>query len=168
VGWEDHGEKGRSVMSDRGGASKTKYSYRNLRLWQRAQELAVDIVELVDALPTRRSVDSIARQIVRSVTSIGANIAEGHGRFTTPAYRNHLSIAKGSACETDSWLDLLRRLNLISAEQEGPLHRKCDALIGAITGRINDLERTGQSAVREHDIEYSVNLEPGGSEVLRF
>ncbi len=148
-------------------ATKAKYSYRNLVLWQRAQEFATDIVKLVDTLPSKRSADSMARQIVRSATSIGANIAEGHGRFTLPAHRNHLSIAKGSACETDSWLDLLHRLGLISDDAEASLHRKCEALIAGLTAKINDLDRSGARAVREEGIEYRVHLERPGSEVPR-
>lgn len=150
------------------GTSEPQYSYRNLILWQRAQEFAQAIVQLVDTLPARRSVDSIARQVVRSATSIGANIAEGHGRFGPASYKNHLSIAKGSACETDSWLDLLRRLELISADQEADLHRRCMSLVGALTGRIRDLEEINRRAVRETRAEYGATAEPDGPEVLRF
>jgi|FLYL01.1.fsa_nt_gi four helix bundle protein len=154
-------------MDDGTTSAKTKYSYRNLLLWQRAQEFAVDIVKLVDTLPAKRSTDSIARQIVRSATSIGANIAEGHGRFTPAAHRNYLSIAKGSACETDSWLDLLSRLDLINRETEAHLHRKCEALIAGLTAKINEMERTGRS-VREDRADYEIGAVSPGSEVPRF
>lgn len=131
------------------GTREPAYSFRNLQLWEQAQAFARDVIAIVDDLPARRSVDSIARQLTRSATSIGANIAEGHGRFGLPSYRNHLSIAKGSACETDSWLDLLRRLGLLSPEREAELHRRCSSLIAAITRRILDLERTGKAAREE-------------------
>ena len=136
------------------GTFEPKYSYRNLALWQEAQEFARDVVLLVEQLPARRSTDSIARQIVRSATSIAANIAEGHGRFGIPSYRNHLSIAKGSACETDSWLDLLRRLGLLSPDREAELHQRCSKLIGALTRRILDLEAKQPSRVRDEQAEY--------------
>jgi four helix bundle protein len=134
-----------------------RYNYRNLDLWQQAQQLAQDIVQLVDQLPAGRSVDQLARQLTRSATSIAANIAEGHGRFGVPSYRNHLSIAKGSACETDSWLDLLRRLNLINTEQEGVLHGRCLTLIAALTRRMQDLERKLPKAVREEITTYGAD-----------
>jgi len=146
------------------------YSFRNLDLWQQAQAFARDVIAIVDDLPTRRSVDSIARQLTRSATSIGANIAEGHGRFGLPSYRNHLSIAKGSACETDSWLDLLRRLGLLSSEREAELHGRCSSLIAAITRRILNLEQTGKT-VREEHVGYVADEEAAendGSLVPRF
>ena len=71
------------------------YSYRNLILWQKAQELTLEIVKIVGGLP-RDSVTSVAvPQIIRSASSVAANIAEGHGRYSLAAHRNHLSIAKG-------------------------------------------------------------------------
>jgi four helix bundle protein len=66
------------------------YTYRNLILWQRAQTLAVQIIKLVRALPNDWGNGVIARQVIAAVTSIGANIAEGHARFTLGAHRNHL------------------------------------------------------------------------------
>ncbi len=144
-------------------------AFRNLDLWRQAQAFARDVIAIVDDLPTR-PVDSIARQLTRSATSIGANIAEGHGRFGLPSYRNHLSIAKGSACETDSWLDLLRRLGLLSPEREAELHGRCSSLIAAITRRILNLEQTGKT-VREEHVGYVADEEAAendGSLVPRF
>ena len=150
------------------------YSYRNLALWQDAQDFARVIVQLVEQLPAGRTSDTIARQLIRAATSVPANIAEGHGRFGLASYRNHLSIAKGSACEVDSWLDLLRRLSLITPDQEARLHMRCSALIGALIGRIRDLEKLNPKAVREDRPAYLVTDEagemdaPAGSEVQRF
>lgn len=152
--------------------SEPRYTYRNLVLWQQAQEFAQAIVELVDRLPASRSVDTIARQLVRSATSVAANIAEGHGRFGVASYRNHLSIAKGSACEADSWLDLLRRLNLIAPQYEAKLHERCAALIASLTGRIRDLERMPTKKIREQPADYGsisgVEDDLAGSEVQGF
>lgn len=56
-----------------------RYSYRNLIMWQRAQELALAIIQIVHRLPQSWANAVLARQIVSSATSIRANIAEGHG-----------------------------------------------------------------------------------------
>ena len=117
------------------------YTYRNLILWQKAQELALDIVKLVGPLPEDRIAPIMGRQVLRSASSIGANIAEGHGRYSLAAHRNHLSIAKGSACETDGWLDLLRRADYIDAQREERLHASCSEIIRMLTAKILDLER---------------------------
>ena len=150
------------------------YSYRKLILWQQAQELAHEVIALLERLPANRTSDILFRQIIRAATSIPANIAEGHGRFSPAAYRNHLSIAKGSACELDSWVDLLRRRSIVTADQEAELHARCFRLIAALTGRMRDLEKLASKTVREEAAPYvtSEQLETGGafdgSEVPRF
>jgi len=150
------------------------YSYRKLILWQQAQDLAQAILELTAQLPASRVSETLARQLIRAAASVPANIAEGHGRFTPAAYRNYLSIAKGSACEVDSWLDLLRRLSLISPSNEAQLHQRCSAIIASLTGRMRDLEKLSAKTVREEPALYSLGEEleesprADGSEVQRF
>jgi 23S rRNA-intervening sequence protein len=55
-----------------------------------------------------------------------------------------LSIAKGSAAETDSWLDLLRRLGHLSDEEEGVMHDECLWIMESLKSKILDLERYEQ------------------------
>ncbi len=116
------------------------YSFRNLDLWNRAQEHAARVIKLTLKLTRTVAGQEIGRQLVRSAGSVGANIAEGHGRYTLAAYRNHLSIAKGSASEVDSWLDLLRRIDYIDAETESSLHLELLHIIGALVNRMRALE----------------------------
>ena len=68
-----------------------EYNHRNLIVWQRAQELAHQMIQLTKRLPHSWANAVLARQIISAATSIGANIAEGHGRFTPVAHKNHLS-----------------------------------------------------------------------------
>src|SRR3954464_9763059 len=68
------------------------YTHRNLILWQRAQELGYQVSKLTHRLPQSWANAVLARQIVSAATSVGANIAEGHGRYTLAAHRNHLLI----------------------------------------------------------------------------
>ena len=133
------------------------YSYRNLLLWQKSQALTLEVVKIVSSLPNDRVASVVGRQMVRSASSIAANIAEGHGRFTLPAHRNHLSIAKGSACETDGWLDLLHRAGYLDADSETRLHADCKELIRMLTAKILALERKegrAGKAAREEILRY--------------
>ena len=127
------------------GTQNQAYSYRNLLLWQKAQALALEVIRLVASLPRDQTTQVIGRQIVGSAGSIAANIAEGHGRYSLAAHRNHLSIAKGSACETDGWVDLLHRAGFIDAASESSLHDPCDQLIRMLTAKIVQLERMEKS-----------------------
>jgi four helix bundle protein len=131
-----------------------------LGLWQKAQGFAVEVARLIDTLPRRRSSDVAGTQLMRAATSIAANIAEGHGRFTLPAYRNHLSIAKGSACEARSWLDLLLRLGDVNAAAAQHLDAPCGELIAALTRRIRSLEQQEKERrVREAGSYYDTGAE---------
>ena len=127
------------------GTQNQAYSYRNLLLWQKAQALALEVIRLVARLPRDQTTQVIGRQIVGSAGSIAANIAEGHGRYSLAAHRNHLSIAKGSACETDGWVDLLHRAGFTDAASQSSLHDSCDELIRMLTAKIVQLERMEKS-----------------------
>jgi len=144
-------------------AAAKPYSYRNLDLWQRPQELALGVIKMTEALPTTQAARTISRQIVSSAGSVAANIAEGHGRYSVAAYRNHLSIARGSVAETDSWLDLLARAGYVSAARAEELHQECQVLTGALTRRMKTLEarlRTDKGrALREDGVAYLADEE---------
>ena len=117
-----------------------RYSFRNLIVWEKAQALAVTIIKLMSRIPQSWSNAVLVRQIVSSATSVGANIAEGHGRYSTGAHRNHLSIARGSAVETDSWLDILRRMSYITPDEEAALHDECNQIIAMLSSKMIKLD----------------------------
>ncbi len=124
----------------------SRHSFRDLLVWQKAQHLTVAVLALVKTLSTDRATSVLVQQLVRSASSVGANIAEGHGRFVAGAYRNHLSIARGSACETLSWLDVMRRSKLISEQAEQELAEVCDEILRMISAQMIQLDRqTGRA-----------------------
>ncbi|WP_394368089.1 four helix bundle protein [Mucilaginibacter rigui] len=55
--------------------------------------------------------------MVRSADSIGANIAEGYGRYHYKENRNFCYFSRGSILETKGWLKKARTRNLISEDQ---------------------------------------------------
>ena len=139
------------------GPGRQAYSYRNLALWQRAQELALGVIKMSESLPKSEAARSIARQVVSSSGSVAANIAEGHGRYSVAAYRNHLSIAHGSTAETDSWLDLLARAGYIAPDIARQLHDECELLLGGLTRQMRALEarlRSQPKVLREEEPSY--------------
>src|SRR3990170_5341135 len=135
------------------------YNFRNLALWQKGQELALQVIKMTGKLPDTVSARAIARQVVASSASVPANIAEGHGRYSMAAYRNHLSIARGSTAETDSWLDLLARAGYIEPDIARQLHDECELLLGGLTRQMKALEarlRSQPKALREEEPEYEL------------
>jgi four helix bundle protein len=84
----------------------------------------------------------------RAATSVPSNIAEGHGRKSTGAYLNHLSIASGSLRELQTQLELSRRLELIVPADAERLLGQCDkvgALLGALIRALDARGKAPQS-----------------------
>lgn len=96
---------------------------------------------LVDGLPAARSATTLGNQILRSGTSVAANIAEGYGRYSEAAYGNHLSIARGSLLETQSWLDLLQRAGYVSDDKVRELVAACEEIARMVTATMKPLNR---------------------------
>lgn len=81
----------------------------------------------------------ISKQILRSGTSIGANIAEAEHPQSTADYLNKVSIALKEANETKFWLLLLRDCNYISEKESESLLSDCYRIIkilATIVGKI--------------------------------
>jgi len=84
--------------------------YKELILWQKNKESIIKTFSLVESFPKGFSYEVIGRQIIRSISSIGANIAEGHSSYEGKEYPHYLKIALRSAYETDHWLQILKSL----------------------------------------------------------
>ena len=80
----------------------------------KALEAAGIAIKLVMRVPA--PLKSIADQVIRSASSVPANIAEGHGRIGRDRL-NHWRIAYASAKEVDSHLKLLAHAGVISRNQ---------------------------------------------------
>ena len=74
--------------------------------------------------------DTIGRQLVRSIDSISANIAEGFGRFTKKDKIRFYQISKGSLQESMDWLNKTRVRKIITIEE-----------FDRINGSLNDLSK---------------------------
>lgn len=79
--------------------------HRNLKVWQMAQAVAECVWHETLGTDVPRSAHTV-RQLRASAESISANIAEGNRR-SPKEFRRYLSIALGSASETDSHLAVL-------------------------------------------------------------
>lgn len=85
-------------------------SYKQLIFWQTAKRNCLLIARLVKELPKERAAWIISDQLLRACFSIGANIAEGFGKYKGKEYRRFIQMSLGSARETEYWLELLRDL----------------------------------------------------------
>ena len=98
------------------GLEQTVQSHRDLKVWQKAMDLAVAVYGLAAKFPPTETY-RLGSQITRAAASVPANIAEGNARGTKRDYANFLSVAKGSLMETETFLMLAIRLRFLSPEE---------------------------------------------------
>jgi four helix bundle protein len=87
-------------------------SFRDLIAYQRAIVLADDLRAEIRTWP---SLDqwTVGIQLLRAADSVGANIAEAHGRATPADQQRFLLFARGSAYETQHWIECAFSRSLI-------------------------------------------------------
>jgi len=89
--------------------------YRDLLVWQKAMDLAEQCYGATRTYPNEEKFGLVS-QIRRAAVSVAANIAEGHGRFHTKEFLNHLSMARGSLMEVETLLMVSLRVSLLNQE----------------------------------------------------
>jgi four helix bundle protein len=72
--------------------------------------------------------DTLGKQLVRSADSIGANIAEGFGRYHFKENKNFCYFSRGSIIESKSWLIKANTRSLITQAQTDDLLKKLEII----------------------------------------
>lgn len=80
-------------------------------LKKRCFNFSVEIINFLETLSKNNIDQTLLKQLLRSATSIGANIVEAHGSASKKDFQNYFSIALKSAKETHYWLYLLKETN---------------------------------------------------------
>ena len=116
---------------------------------KRSFDFAKRIVALCKHLEDTPGVSrTLANQLFRSGTSIGANIEEGQASQSEADFLSKYSIACKEARETHYWLRLLSETNLVSADRLTGMTREADELIAILTTIVRKIraKREGASA----------------------
>ena len=88
-------------------------TFRELRVWQKAHGLVLEIYRITEKFPDRERFGLIS-QMRRSAVSVPANIAEGFKRRTDKEFRQFINIASSSLEETKYYLILSAELKYIN------------------------------------------------------
>jgi len=118
---------------------QTINSYRDLRVWQEALELAEACYLLTRVFP-RDEQFGLTSQIRRASSSIAANIAEGHGRESTQSFIQFLRIAQGSLKEVETHLILSARVKIVRDLEIVPLIERSEKLGRKLRALIRTLQ----------------------------
>lgn len=96
---------------------------------KKAYSFALDIIKLYKQLVTNKKEFVLSKQILRSGTSIGANINEALAGQSKRDFIHKLSIALKEARETSYWLNLLKDSDFITSAEFNKLSVACDEII---------------------------------------
>jgi four helix bundle protein len=107
----------------------------------RTTEFALRIVRLYTSLPKSTEAQVLGKQVLRSGTSVGANYREGHRAKSDPDIVNKFGSVLQELDETDFWLDLLVRAEIVSAQKASPLIKETNELIAIFTTIVTKIKK---------------------------
>ena len=118
---------------------KLKHNFKNLKVWQKAVELAALVYEATKSFPTEERF-GITSQMRRSSVSTSSNIAEGSARNSSKAFVNCLEISLGESFELETQLIIAFKIGIIEEEKYGLLSREIAELQKMVIGFKNTIE----------------------------
>ena len=116
-------------------------SYRELRVYQSALDVAMEIFEFTKSFPSEEKY-SLTDQIRRSSRSVCANIAEAwRKRRYKAAFIAKINDSETEACETQVWLEIAQLCKYLGEEKANGLLSKYDHLLSQLVLMINDADK---------------------------
>jgi four helix bundle protein len=122
------------------GGSDELRNYRDLDVWEKAHKLTLQIYTKSRTFP-KEEFYGLTSQMRRAAISVGANLAEGCGRQTTPELARFVRIAMGSASELDYHLLLARDLGFFQAEDYRNLSQELTRIRKMLASLLTTLEQ---------------------------
>lgn len=113
--------------------------YRRLVVWQKADELALQIYLITRKFP-REEIFSLVSQMRRAALSVPANIVEGYARSGKKERIQFYMIARGSLTEIEYFIDFSLRLGYLNTEQHAELVRLRNDVGRLLNGFIKSLQ----------------------------
>jgi four helix bundle protein len=102
--------------------------FDNNNLYNKAYKFAIRIVKAYEYLSNNKREFILSKQLLRSGTSIGANIAEANGAISKAEFSAKVSIAYKECLETKYWLSLLKDTDYIDEKTFVSIHEDADEL----------------------------------------
>jgi four helix bundle protein len=96
---------------------------------ERVYRFALQVINLSEQLPPSRSGNILAKQLIRSGTSIGANAQEALAAQSRADFVYKNNIALREARETHYWLRLIKGSNLVSSTNLDTLYEEADQIM---------------------------------------
>lgn len=117
--------------------------YKSL-IQQKTFQLSIRIVKLCRYLREQKREPVMSKQLLRSGTSIGANVTESEYAVSHMDFISKTSIALKECAESVYWLELLRETGYLSAAEFNSINADCleaQRILTAILNTANDKEK---------------------------
>ncbi len=105
-------------------------------LKKRSYIYALDTIRFLESLPKDYISEIIGKQLLRSATSVGANIVEAQSSSSKKDFANFYNYSLKSANESKFWLGLLRDSNKVSNEKINPILNETTELANILASSI--------------------------------
>ena len=116
------------------------YAFENMKAWQEARELVVEVYQLLDRFPKFENY-ALCDQIRRAIVSVPSNLAEGSGRTSVKEQLHFYEIAYGSLMETYNQLIIAADLKYIGEHDLDALRPKIDTVARMLNGLRSALQK---------------------------
>ena len=102
---------------------------KNNPVVNKSKAFAIQIIEIYKSLVSEKKEYILSRQVLRSGTSIGANVREAQRGQSSPDFYAKMNIALKDADETAYWLELLYEGKYLEEERFTKIYEDCEELI---------------------------------------
>lgn len=118
-----------------------------IKITDRSFAFAVRVVKLCRFLEKQDRVSrTLANQLLRSGTSVGANIEEAQAGQSKPDFIAKMSISRKEARETLYWLRLLKESGSVETDKLSEILKEADELVRILTAIVKSAQTGGNDA----------------------
>ena len=100
---------------------------------QRTKKFAVRVIKMTEALPNTRAADVIAKQLIRSSSSVGANYRAALRARSQADFISKIGITIEETDESEYWIELLVDCEIVKSERMTELLKEANELIAILT-----------------------------------
>jgi four helix bundle protein len=104
-----------------------------IELKRRTQKFAIDIIKFIEELPSKRSLNVLSNQLLRSSSSVGANYRSACRGKSSADFINKIVIVEEEADESVYWLELMEESGLVSSKDIIELKKEANELTAIFT-----------------------------------
>ena len=109
-----------------------------------SKRFAIDTINLCTEIQRSQKNYVLANQLLRSGTSVGANIHEANYAASRADFINKLQISLKECYESEYWLDIFKETNIITAEQHNAMFLQCSKIRKLLVASINTAKKNQQ------------------------